>query len=355
MWKDDWPAARVALTDWWNGTGLALYVTSPADTPWENVEAPEKGASAERRRLDTRYIVTAERHRLANTYFGGAALPMFNTDIGGPGSLGLFMGATGHIAETTVWYDPCIDNPENHPPLGLDRNSMWWQRHIEVMQAGMADSSDRYLVTIPDLVENIDTLAQLRGSQILMMDLVERPQWVERSLEEICDAYIRCYEEMWPIVQDPWGGISFYAFQLWGPGKTAKVQCDFCCMISPRMFRKYVTPTLTRQCDYLDYAMYHLDGTQAIIQLPNLLEIEAIKAIEWTPQAGIPGGGSPEWYDLYRTIKKAGKSVQAIDVAPHEVLPLIDAVGPEGLFIITSCPTEREARALLKSAGCIAN
>ena len=97
--------------------------------------------------------------------------------------------------------------------------------------------------------------------------------------------------------------------------------------------------------------MYHLDGTNAVHQLDALLEIEALDAIEWTPQAGLPGGGSPRWHDLYRRIKAAGKSVLAVSVKPEEVEPLIAAVGAEGLFITTGTATEADARALLRRIG----
>ena len=43
--------------------------------------------------------------------------------------------------------------------------------------------------------------------------------------------------------------------------------------------------TFTReQCRWLDHSLYHLDGTQALHQLPALLAIEELDAIEWTPQ-----------------------------------------------------------------------
>jgi len=351
LWKEDWPAARQALRDWWHGKGLALHVTAPKEEPWENVLPPAFEADAATRRLDTHYVVQAERYRLARTFFGGVAFPMLNTDIGGPGSLGLFLGAKGHIAETTVWYEPCIVDPDRHPPLVFDPRNEWWGWHLAVIEAALRASPGCYLVGFPDLIENLDTLAQLRGTEQTLIDLVERPDWVRTRLAEINRAYFDCFTTLWQRLQDPWGGNAFYAFQLWGPGKTAKVQCDFCCMISPVMFRTFVRPALAEQCAWLDYAMYHLDGTQALPQLDNLLSIEGIRAIEWTPQAGLPGGGSPEWYALYRRIKAAGKSVQAVEVLPDEVEPLIEAVGAEGLFILTQADTEREARALLRKVG----
>ncbi len=95
------------------------------------------------------------------------------------------------------------------------------------------------------------------------------------------------------------------------------------------MFDEFVIPTLREQCAALDYVYYHLDSTTALQHLESLLLMEEIDAIEWTPQSGLPQGGSPEWYDLYRRVKAAGKSVHAFVVEPDEIEPLLRAVGPE--------------------------
>jgi hypothetical protein len=233
----------------------------------------------------------------------------------------------------------------------LDPANRWWQYHIAVIHEALRRSNGRYVVGFPDLIENLDVLAQLRDGQLLLMDLLERPEWVKAKLQEINTAFFQAYDAMYELLRDPWGGSTFCAFELWGPGKVCKVQCDVSCMISADMFREFVVPPLTEQCAWLDNVMYHLDGTQAMHHLPALLEIEAVDAIEWTPQAGIEGGGSPRWYDLYRRVKAAGKSVQAVGVLPHEVEPLIEAVGPDALFIITSAKSEAEARRLLEKVG----
>jgi 5-methyltetrahydrofolate--homocysteine methyltransferase len=220
-----------------------------------------------------------------------------------------------------------------------------------VLEHAIAKSSGRWLVGCWDLIENLDTLAQLRGPQEMLIDLLEHPEWVEASMWQINQAYFECYDSIEPLIRDPWGGTTFNAFQLWGLGRTIKVQCDFSCMVSPQMFGRFVVPALAAQCAWADNALYHLDGTQAVQHLDALLAIDSLDGIEWTPQAGIPRGGDPMWYDLYRRIKAAGKIVQAIEVEHDQVLPLIDAVGPEGLYIQATAPDERRAREVLQRTG----
>ena len=113
-------------------------------------------------------------------------------------------------------------------------------------------------------------------------------------------------------------------------------------MFSPDMFARFMVPSLAEQCEWLDHSVYHLDGTQAACHLDHLLGIEALDAIEWTPQAGIETGGSPRWYDLYKRILSAGKSLQVIGVNPGEIIPLLDAIGGKGVYILGNFKTERE-------------
>jgi hypothetical protein len=112
------------------------------------------------------------------------------------------------------------------------------------------------------------------------------------------------------------------------------------------MFRRFVVPALAEQCRWLDNSLYHLDGTQCIVHLDELLAIEDLDAIEWTPQAGRPGGASPEWFELYRRILAAGKGVQVVGAEPREVLPLLNAVGTRGVFVMVRAGSESEARSL---------
>jgi len=126
------------------------------------------------------------------------------------------------------------------------------------------------------------------------------------------------------------------------------VQCDSSAMFSPRMYKRFVVPALTAHCAWLDYSLYHLDGTQAMIHLDSLLAIEPLDAIEWTPQAGIETGGHKRWYELYRRILAGGKSVQVVNVELDEIVPLLDAIGPKGVYLLIQFKDEREAEEAAK-------
>jgi len=365
FWKADWDRTRERFAAWWQHDGLIVNVLAhregaPGDA-W-NVQAPffylQSGldtlathASAEEITaawLDPERRVRLAEEALSGIVFGGDAFPYFDTHLG-PGNLATFLGAEPEFALDTVWYHPCITDPDARPPLRFDAANPWFLRQKAILETGMQASRGRFLVGMPDLVENMDILAALRDSQKLMVDLIERPGWVKQRLDEINRVYFAVFDAYFDIIRDPWCGNAFSAFGIWGPGKTAKVQCDAAAMISPRMFREFVVPPLAEQCEWLDYAMYHLDGTQAIPHLDALLEIEALDAIEWTPQVSVAQGGDPAWYDMYRKILDAGKSVQAISVEPDQVVPLLDAVGPRGMYIMVNAASEDEAHAVVEA------
>ncbi|MBI5960418.1 MAG: hypothetical protein HY866_16880 [Chloroflexi bacterium] len=365
FWKTDWAQTRERFGAWWHHEELILHVLARRDAAVDNslnTQAPfyylQSGLDTlahfeNSEQIKTAWVNPVRRAQLAEQflselYFGGEAFPIFDTHLG-PGNLATFLGAEPEFALDTVWYHPCITDPDTHPPLRFDPDNPWFLKQKAILEEGMRVSQGRFLVGIPDLIENIDILAALRDTQNFMLDLIERPDWVKERVAEINQVYFAAFEQFYNIVKDPWGGNAFSAFCIWGPGKTGKVQCDAAAMISPRMFETFVAPALSEQCEWLDYAMYHLDGTHAIPHLDNLLDIDGLDAIEWTPQVSVPQGGDPIWFDMYRKILNAGKSVQAIGVLPHEVIPLIEAVGPQGLYVMVNVDNEAEARTLVET------
>jgi hypothetical protein len=351
LWKPDWAEAREHHTQWWNQAGLVLSVGAPRDQPWADLPPVPSAASLEQRYYDPVWRVRAAEAGLARRWCGGDAFPLVNL-CSAAGDLATYLGSAPRLAPDTVWCEPRPDPPDDWPPLVLDRECRPWQQHLAMARWAVAESRGRWLVGMPDLVENFDIVAALRGPQAAVLDLVDRPEWVLSRIDEVNAAFCAAFDAFFEIVHDGHGGNGF-VFDLWGPGKTAKVQCDAAAMISPAMFRRFVVPALSAQCDWLDYAMFHLDGEDCLGHVDALLAIPALRAIEWTPRRLSVGdsGGHPRHWDLYRRILAGGKSVQAVAVRYDEVLPLLDAVGGRGMYIQTWAPSQEAGEALLARAA----
>ncbi len=349
-YKPDWTQTQAKFLRWWRGDGMVINLQARRTPAPNEPPPPLKTDDLETCWIDPPYRLAWADYELATHLYLAEGFPYFETQIG-PGSLGLFLGAGAVLHPETVWYKPVIQDPLTFGALRfVPDNNLWWQRHMEMIDAGLRHFQGRIPVGVPDLIEGLDTLAALRGEMNLLYDLVERPGWVHARLAEINQAFFTAFDLIYARVRDAEGGNVFGPFKIWGPGKTAKLQCDFSAMISPRMFSEFVQPYIAKQCRWLDYSMYHLDGTTALQHLDLLLEIPELTAIEWTPQAGRPGGGSPVWFDIYRRIKAGGKSLQAVDVALEDVIPLLDTIGPEGVYVmLKTSPRQAEAERLLKA------
>ncbi len=339
-------------TLWWDRKGLSVCLVG-----WKggDKEYP-KPADLNTYWFDPNFRVGYWKHLIDNSVCFCEAFNYYDTYTG-PGNMNLYLGCEPGLSEETVWYKPCITDPDSHGPIRFSARNKWYQAHMRIADAMLKAAGGKYAVSLPDMVENIDVLAAMRDTQVLMMDLIERPAWVEKSLEEINQAYFECFDLYYSRLQAD-GGNMFSSFRLWGPGKTAKLQADLIVMISREMFKRFVVPPLQRQCQWLDYSMYHLDGDDALQHMDALLAIDELDAIEWTPIGcsgkvlGKPMSGNPYYYPLYKQIKKAGKAVQAVAIKPQEVIPLLDAVGPEGMMVMvdwTDVDTAEKLAAKLES------
>jgi hypothetical protein len=350
-WKSNWEETKQHFINWWHHKGLVFNTWQAVDNPvhHENVHNPGNYPNVVYFYTQPAWRANWNHYLLSQQCFNADILPVAGTDIG-PGSLALLMGGDARLADDTVWFLPSIDpaDPESHPPLCFTPESKWWHITEATLTACAELAQGKYTVGCPDLVENIDIVAALRDPQLLLMDMVERPDWVVEKVWEVNQVFFDVYDRIYDIIKLEDGSSVFGAFRLWGPGKVAKVQCDTSAMFSPAMFAQFVVPALTEQCEWLDHSMFHLDGHQCIKHLDLLLEIDALDAIEWTPDPQVPSGGDSVWYPMYRKILEAGKSVQAIGVKPDEVIPLLDAVGGHGMYIMTSFKSERHAEKMVK-------
>ena len=270
-------------------------------------------------------------------------LPVANTQLG-PGSLAAILGGVFEGGEDTIWIHPHPDftneivfNPE-HPN---------WILHKELLKACKAKANGHYFVGMPDLMEGLDVLAALKGTDRVLLDTVMQPEILEQQMQQINDIYFKVFDELYDIIREG-DEMAFCYFSSWAPGKMSKLQSDISTMISQDDYRRFVQPFIREQCQKIDYTLYHLDGVGAMHHLPALLEIEELNAIQWTPGVGEPQGGSPKWYDLYKKILAGGKSVMACWVTLDELKPLLDHIGVDGIHLEMDFHNEKEVEQAMR-------
>ena len=248
------------------------YYNMPEELKWKDMEDKYQNPQ----RIVDRYRYFCQTHA-----FLGESFPNLNIDFG-PGSLASYLGSEIGFKEDTVWFNKCLDGWDGVPKLTFDPENKWFKKHLQLAKDCQALAGDDFYVDMPDLMENIDVLASLRGAQDILFDLLDEPEMIGERIQEVTDIYYEYYDRFYDVIKDEEGGNAYTVFQIWGPGRTVKLQCDFSAMMSPEDFRKYIQPSLRSQSENVDHVLYHLDGPAAIKHMDALMEIEGIDALQWT-------------------------------------------------------------------------
>ncbi|MCK5001302.1 MAG: hypothetical protein KAS23_17280 [Anaerohalosphaera sp.] len=240
------------------------------------------------------------------TKFLGDAFPNFCPNLGA-GVIAEFLGSRLEDRDDTVWFHPVENFDPASTSLKCNKDSIWFRRLNEVIQAAVECWNGRVQISLTDIGGNLDILASLRGSQELAMDIFTDPENVKRLSWEAHEAWWSVYDQTSEIIKDVNPGYTSWA-SIFSEEPHYMLQSDFCFMIGPEMFEEFVKPELQTTARRLTNVFYHLDGPGQLTHLDSLLEIEDIRGIQW-----IPGAGQPEidkWPDVYRKILQAGKLIQ---------------------------------------------
>ena len=348
-WKENWEESRQHYLDWWAGRGLVITMwehLAKDGAPHEAVPAPAPARDWSQYWFDPEWRAANIHYQLSRSSFKADILPVANTQLG-PGSLAAILGAELEGSEETIWIHPCAAQSDT---VVFDEDNRWWRTHLDLIRACRRHAQGRYFIGCPDLIEGLDTLAALRGTQAVLLDMIDRPGELTRQVQAVNDIWFQVFERIYDVINEA-GEMAFCYFSIWGPGRVAKLQSDISGMISIRNFRRFVQPFIREQCQWLDYSLYHLDGVDALRHLDALLEIQELTAIQWTPGVGQPQGGDPCWYDLYKRIRAGGKSIMACWVELSQLQPLLDTVGPAGMNVLMHFQSERDIDAALAIAA----
>ena len=345
-WKPNLEETKKHYIDWWNHKGIVLNMWEHFQEgvkPHADIPAPQSYRDLNQRWFDPEWRAAYLDWYVAHSSLMADMLPVANTQLG-PGSLAAILGGVFEGGEDTIWIHP---NPNYSDDIVFDPNHPNWLLHKELLRACKQKAQGHYYVGMPDLMEGLDVLAAIKGTDKVLLDTVMQPEVLEHQMQQINNIYFYVFDELYDIIREG-DEMAFCYFSSWAPGKMSKLQSDISTMISVDDYRRFVQPFIREQCQKIDYTLYHLDGVGAMHHLDALLEIEELNAIQWTPGVGEPQGGSPKWYDLYKKILAGGKSIMACWVTLDELKPLLDNIGGEGVHIEMDFHNEREVEQALR-------
>lgn len=345
-WKSNLEETKQRYINWWNHKGIILNMWEHFQEgvqPHAEITPPAPAKDLSQKWFDPQWRAEYLDWYVAHSSLKADILPVANTQLG-PGSLAAILGGVFEGGEDTIWIHP---NPDFTDEIVFNPEHPNWILHKELLKACKAKANGHYFVGMPDLMEGLDVLAVLKGTDRVLLDTVMQPEILEQQMQQINDIYFKVFDELYDIIREG-DEMAFCYFSSWAPGKMSKLQSDISTMISQDDYRRFVQPFIREQCQKIDYTLYHLDGVGAMHHLPALLEIEELNAIQWTLGVGEPQGGSPKWYDLYKKILAGGKSVMACWVTLDELKPLLDHIGADGVHLEMDFHNEKEVEQAMR-------
>ena len=345
-WKANLEETKQHYINWWNHKGIVLNMWEHFQEgvkPHADIPAPQPYKDLNQRWFDPEWRAEYLDWYVAHSSLMADMLPVANTQLG-PGSLAAILGGVFEGGEDTIWIHP---NPNYTDDITFNPQHPNYLLHKELLRACKAKAQGHYYVGMPDLMEGMDVLTALKGTDKVLLDTVMQPEVLEHQMQQINDIYFQVFDELYDIIREG-DEMAFCYFSSWAPGKMSKLQSDISTMISEDDYHRFVQPFIRQQCQKIDYTLYHLDGVGAMHHLDALLEIKELNAIQWTPGVGEPQGGSPKWYDLYKKIIAGGKSIMACWVTLDELRPLLDNIGGNGVHLEMDFHNEQEVEEALR-------
>ncbi len=342
-YRPDWEQARERLVAWWDGEDLGRPVINLVVPSGRDVTYPTPPDTFEQRFLDIDYKIALAEANWESAEYLAEGYPFVYADLG-PATTSAFLGCDLIFHENTSWQTTCLDSWDDWVP-GFDPNNKWWRTTLEMTEA-LAIAGREKWVTTPGFGEDaFDVMSHLRGPERLCYDLVDCPDRLVEFRDWFLDLCPRLYDEQWAITQRHGVDGSSAWLQVWGPGKTCALQCDFACLVSKREFDEKIGPGVAAMARMLDNVIYHWDGPGALQDMRYLLAIPEIRVIQWVPGAG--NGAQTAWPNLLRHIAGYGKALQ-LYVSPEELLRLIEFIPPRLIYASMWMPSREEGEAFLR-------
>lgn len=329
--------ARERLRAFWAGSSLgrpALHVLV-ANPDWEL--PPWPGLNLDRKALDLVPEYHAWLRRCENDRWEhlAEAMPYHHVEWGSHLALLPVLAGGDYEYHESAWIHP-LDNLWERALPQFDPAHPVIQALDQCYDATRAAVDGQALITPPLPLDALTALSLLRGCDELCTDLLDHPEQVMAWSRALTTIYMEVYERYYKRLGY---GESVCFFGPLAEGRSEGVQCDFAVNLSPAMFEEFVLPDLQRVTDYMDFSLYHTDGTCQLRFLDLLCQCPKLTGIQWNPETIAPR--PPAWIEAFREIRRRGL-VLMMGCTVDEAVVLTRELGPDGLFLLLPVFSSRD-------------
>ncbi len=328
-----------------------IAVTAPKNPQNPYVcKAPTNKEDLFRWYYDAEWINKRTLEKVDKTYFAGDAIPNYFSYFGTGGHAKYLVPESAvEYSPDTIWIHPVAEDLEDFN-FEFNKENVTFKREVEVLKYLAENCDGRYFVGMPDNSGNYDALAEIRGSEELMVDFLTEPELVldagRKITKMLKEASVSFYDT---VKENCLGGSCISWMNTLSKGKSIQLQCDLAAMISPDMYKSFIVEELRTMCNWLDNSIYHLDGIEQIRHLDHILSVEELQMIQWTQVVGQPP--ATEYLQVLRKIQNAGKGI-VLQIGKNQLKPILDNLSIMGLnLIVEDASSPEEADEIVKFAS----
>lgn len=308
-----------------------------ADNTWQ-----ENWRSLKDKWFDEEYQIESFLSQVRGKHYLGETFPVYWPNLG-PNVFAALYGCPLEFADVTSWALPILSDYDQ--AVALDWQSEYLNKLESLTRCALEVCQGQFIVGYTDFHPGLDWLAALRGTEPLLLDLIDQPDRLAPLLQICTSDFLAVYDRFDALLKEhgqpsiTWMGIPAF-------GKLHIPSCDFAAMISPRHFKQFALPALRAEVQHMTHNIFHVDGKGVARHLDAILQLPNVQAIQWVQGMGddLP---IMQWVPLIKRVQAAGKSV-VVDLSPAELEDFIGAVKPEGIFLTMASVSEAEERAILK-------
>ncbi len=342
--KDDMATVTRRWDAYWAGEILDRPIVC-ATAPLPDRPMPPPTTYRDRVFGDLEEVVDRMLARVDATYWGGDEVPNLWCSFG-PDETAVWCGAEFKWGASedgdTNWSEPLIADWEAALPIRLDPDNWLWRRMLAMQEMLGRKELGRITASPFDTHTNMDLLSALRGPQDLCMDLFDCPEVIDRAMASAR----RVFPQVWNALREAgqWDRMGYWQ-SAYSSVSTACIQCDFSCMISPEMFRRWVMPALEEEAAIVGHAYYHWDGPDAVKHLDDLCSIPGLHTLSYVP--GVGHGVHLDYLEMFRRVQAHGRAVH-FRGTPDECRQAHRALKPELTMYSVAVNTPAEADAIVE-------
>ena len=292
-------------------------------------------------------IIDTELEAAACRHYGGEAIPSMWTSFGCDEVAVFCSDGEFHFNDDsgwTNWSKPFVDDWETALPFRIHEDNPLWRRMLDFYRRAAAKLEGKMLLQHLDLHTNGDLLLAARGPDRLCMDMADQPEMIDRAM----DSARKIFPEIWYRIAE--AGRMYergHCNGLYSMDGAAIVSCDFCCMVSPEMFRRWILPAYEEEASIVRHAFHHWDGPGALVHEADILALPGFHTIGYVPTVSLNERlAHIREIPLLRRIQQAGKAVQFCGT-PDECKQAHRDLDPAKTMYCTGTNSVKEADELL--------